>query len=433
MNQLIKKLPFSKKNATYDQAVACYQQGNFKKAIEIFQEMATDPKKGGIYYNLSLFYMKESYLHLGFAYEHLGMYENAIKNFTAALQICNHADIHYQIGLCYCFLEDFERAKQEFGRALEINPNYAASIFLMGFSLVRLRQFHEAVLYFQKAIAFHPHYADYHYLLGSLYGLHRQFDSAQGEFRKSLEINPRYQEAAAKLTLIEESLKGKEDGLNKADVDQKLISEFLKDFAAIPIPMIKTFKGAKQAPEGEDIILQAILFYEKAVQINPKYADLHHTLGMYYAKRGDHARAEASFLQALRINPTYIQALINLALTYQKTGQTDQSILIFLKAVALRPQYPDLHYYLGTLYAEKNDLPAALAEFEKALSLNPHYPECHIALAILYGKQNQPEKAALYWNLYLKDHPDPEFEREIQSCLGQNLSPKEKSSSPDED
>ena len=162
MNKLIKKLPFLRKNTAYDQALECYHQGNFEKAIKVFQKIIANPKKAGIYYNLSLFHIKESYLNLGFAYEHMGMYEEAVKNFAAAAQICNYPDIHYQLGLCYCFLEEFEKAEQELGQALEINPEYISALFLLGFAYVRLHQFSKAVDYFQRALKINPHYPDYH-------------------------------------------------------------------------------------------------------------------------------------------------------------------------------------------------------------------------------------------------------------------------------
>jgi len=103
-------------------------------------------------------------------------------------------------------------------------------------------------------------------------------------------------------------------------------------------------------------------------------------------------------------------------------GETDKSIRTFLEAVALRPHYPDLHYYLGTLYAERNDFSAALKEFEKALAINAHYPECHIALAILHEKQGQKKEALYYWNLYLKNCSNQEWEKEIKCYLRNNFS-----------
>ena len=428
MNQLIKKLPFLSKNSTYDQALEYYHRGNFERAIKVFQKVIANPKKAGVYYNLSLFHIKESYLNLGFAYEHMGMYEEAVKNFASAAQICNYPDIHYQLGLCHCFLEEFEKAEQEFRQALEINPKYTSALFLLGFTYVRLHQLSKAVDCFQGSLKVNPHYPDYHYLLGSVYALQHKYDLAKKQFQQALKINPQYLEAEAKIALIEENQQRKEKGFDNTGLDQKLVDEFYKAFAHIPVTGI--FSKTIHVPQGEDIISDIILFYEKAIQVNPNYADLHHKLGIYYAKKGDHFRAKEAFLQARKINPHFIQAIVNLALTYQQMGETDKSIRTFLEAVALRPHYPDLHYYLGTLHAEKNDFSAALKEFEKALALNAHYPECHIALAILHEKQGQKKEALYYWNLYLKNCSNQEWEKEIKCYLRNNFSfPDQESSS----
>jgi tetratricopeptide (TPR) repeat protein len=266
-----------------------------------------------------------------------------------------------------------------------------------------------------------PLYADYHYLLGSIYGLSHRFDAAIKEFQQSLEINPQYLEAKSGIMLIEENQRHKMDEPHKADLNQKLIDEFSRVFATVPVDTVNAYGHSGPLAEGEDVISHTILFYEKAVQINPNYADLHYHLGLYQAKKGNHRQAIESFLKALQINSRYIQAMVNLALAYSKVGETDKSIQTLLKAVTLYPCYPDLHYYLGNLYAEKGNVSDALEAFEKALRINPNYPECHAALAILHEKQGRKDLSVLYWNLYLKNCPNPEWEEEIRRYLNNNF------------
>ncbi|MEW6380038.1 MAG: tetratricopeptide repeat protein [bacterium] len=424
MNQIVGKFPFLGQNSIYSQALGHYEQGNFEQAIEGFSRIISQPKKAGIFHTFSLFYLKESYLHLGFAYEHLGMYDKAVEHLAAAARISgNYADIHYHLGQCLCSLGEFDRAEQELRRALEINPRYTAAISLLGFTYVKLRRLNEAAECYRKALEINPRYADFYYLLGSIHGLAHRFNAAMKEFQKALEVNPHYREARIKMALIEEcSLSDRGGELRKTDCNQKLLEEFSRVFAAPPIDVSRPLLGPSvQLTEGDDIISNTILFYEKAVLVNPNYADLHYQLGMYYAKKGLHQRAIETFLKSLKINPGYVQAMISLALTYLKAGEIDQSISMILKAIAAQPHYPDLHYYLGTLYAEKGNMPDAVGEFEKALAINPDYPECRAALAMAYEKQGKKEQAALHWNLYLKGHIHTEGEEEMQRYIGRNL------------
>jgi len=421
MNQIIGKLPFLGHNSTYSKAVEHYRQGNFEQAIEGFCKIVSQPQKAGVFYNLSLFYLKESYLQLGFAYEHLGIYKQAAEYFAAAAKISGHyPDIRYHLGLCLCFLEQFDRAKEELSQALKLNPSYTAALALLGFTYVKLHRLSEAAECYRKAIEINPRYADYHYLLGCLYGLWQQLDLAKEEFQLALDINPHYFDAREKIALIEQHCQnGQQD--NPKTGCQNLIDEFSRAFATPPIDIARPFGPAVKLAEGEDVIYKTILFYEKAVQLNPNYADLHYRLGMYYAKKRLNQQAIESFWQALKINPGYIQAMIGLALTYLKTGALDQSIDTLHRAIAAQPHYADLHYYLGTLYAEKGNIEEAVGEFNQALAINPDYPECQAALAMVYEKLGQREQAAHWWNLYLKSYPHLEGREEIRQYIGSQL------------
>lgn len=426
MNQLWKKLPFVRKDCTYEQALEYYQAGDFAQAIAEFQKLTADPKKSGSYYHLALFYIKESYLHLAFAYQHMGRYEEAIKNFTAAAQVYDYPDIYYHTGLCFCLLNEFEKAEENFRKAIELNLHYTAAIFLLGFTLVRVRRLDEAVGYFKQALEDAPQYADYHYFLGSVYGLGHNYDLAKREFQYALEINPHYAEAERKIALIEKVCAEREPGISQAGREHKLMDEFLRDFTLVPVNPTGVPGNTRQISTGMNIIDEAILFYERAVQLHPEYADLHHHLGVYYAKKGNYSKAEESFQKALQGNPHFIQAMIHLALVYQKMGKMDHSIQIFHQAIDLRPQYPDLHYHLGSLYAERDDWAYAQKEFEQALGLNPHYSECHLALAILFEKQDQKNQALQYWRLYLKDCCHPVWREQIQGYLRRTFEPESK-------
>lgn len=414
MNQLLKKFSFLRKNNTYDLALKLYQEGNFREAIKEFSKIISHPEKKSGYYNLSLFYLKESYLELGYALEHLGRYEEAAANFSSAAQISNYPDIYYHLGLCFCFLEEFEKAKQALHQSLEINPNYTCSLFLLGFIYVKLRIFNKAEKCFSQSIKLAPNFADYHYLFGSLKGLQGQLSEARKAFQKSLEINPQFKEAGVKIAFLEKIQK---DEKSSNYLDQEIVNEFFKDFVTVPVTNMGISAKTEQISNEQNILEDIILFYEKAVQINPQYADLHHHLGVYCTKRGDYKKAKKAFLGALRINPHYTQALINLALLYQKEGDIDQSLKTLNEAVFQHPNYPDLHYHLGILYNEKKDFGNACKEFQKALSINPQYSECHLGLAILYETQKQADQAIKYWRLYFKNCPNLEWEKEIKAYL----------------
>ncbi len=64
---------------------------------------------------------------------------------------------------------------------------------------------------------------------------------------------------------------------------------------------------------------QALIYYLKALQIQPDLAVVHNDLGIVYEEFGEWQSAEKFYLSALKIDPNCIQAYTNLALLYETT------------------------------------------------------------------------------------------------------------------
>ena len=58
---------------------------------------------------------------------------------------------------------------------------------------------------------------------------------------------------------------------------------------------------------------EAIESYERALAINPGYAEVHYNLGLLAEKQGQNSQAAASMRRAVEINPKFAQAHIHLA------------------------------------------------------------------------------------------------------------------------
>jgi len=89
-----------------------------------------------------------------------------------------------------------------------------------------------------------------------------------------------------------------------------------------------------QAQQAGDIEL-AIVYYKKAIALDPHYAVPHNDLGIAYETKGLLDKAEQEYLIAIRINPDFAEAHMNLALLYENMNKIDQAIPHFIKRVEL--------------------------------------------------------------------------------------------------
>ncbi len=71
---------------------------------------------------------------------------------------------------------------------------------------------------------------------------------------------------------------------------------------------------------------QVLDFYQRALDFNPRNAEIISRLGNYYGSTGNHAKGAEYFEKALKIEPKNIGLLFNSAIAYANTGRVDKAI-----------------------------------------------------------------------------------------------------------
>jgi len=140
-----------------------------------------------------------------------------------------------------------------------------------------------AVAKYEQALAANPALTNVYVDMGSMYSAQKQYDKAIESYNKFLETQPTNSEV--KIYLADVLLQaGKNDEAQKALADVNL--DTVQDGDAL------YNLGARYYNAGN--MDQAIRFWEKSVQLNPKNSDAHLQLGLAYysAKKMDQAKAE---------------------------------------------------------------------------------------------------------------------------------------------
>src|SRR5262249_16915595 len=126
-----------------------------------------------------------------------------------------------------------------------------------------------------------------------------------------------------------------------------------------------------------------IPLFEKAVELDPGFAQAHAALASSFAKKvfeGDpdgswRSKATAEIEKALALDPNLPQAYLargNLAWTHENSFPHEQAAADFHKAIELNPGYDGAHAALASLYYHVGLLDKALAEYRLALRTDPH-------------------------------------------------------------
>jgi serine/threonine protein kinase/tetratricopeptide (TPR) repeat protein len=142
---------------------------------------------------------------------------------------------------------------------------------------------------------------------------------------------------------------------------------------------------------GRDAMDRAIALFERAVQLDPKYASAWAALGGAYTLKGGFLgmpslleKAIEPLRRALRLNPSLVNAHVWLGSALSGLGKLDEGLASLRMAVTIEPDNADAHQTLARAYwLTKGMVAEGIAELRKALALNPEAGYTHLQLSML--------------------------------------------------
>ncbi len=132
---------------------------------------------------------------------------------------------------------------------------------------------------------------------------------------------------------------------------------------------------------------------DRALMLDPAYADAHNNLGQLYYRQGEWSLAIMAHQQALNRLPQNAIYEYNLGLAYERLGDYAQSVAAYERALALDPLYVKAYNNLGFTYLQQNELAQALTTLQHGLALAPNAPDLQKNLGRVYLQQGNPQAA----------------------------------------
>lgn len=97
----------------------------------------------------------------------------------------------------------------------------------------------------------------------------------------------------------------------------------------------RSYREKGYEAQERDEIDSAIVWYQKAAELDVGYAAPHNDLGILFESKGWLDRAESSYQKALSIDPNYEKAHTNLALLYERKGELEKAAFHWMKRYKL--------------------------------------------------------------------------------------------------
>ncbi len=150
---------------------------------------------------------------------------------------------------------------------------------------------------------------------------------------------------------------------------------------------------------------EALVHFQKALVINPDYAEAHDNLGNALFQMGQADEALVHFQKALVINPDYAEAHNNLGEALRQKGQADEAMTHYQRALIINPDFAEAHYNLGNAFIQKSRVDEAMSHYRTALRLKPDFAEAHKDLGNAFIQKGQAREAVAHYEEAVRINP----------------------------
>ncbi|NCG19779.1 MAG: tetratricopeptide repeat protein [Rhodobacterales bacterium] len=174
--------------------------------------------------------------------------------------------------------------------------------------------------------------------------------------------------------------------------------------------------------------------FERALEIDPAYAEAALRLGMSYEDARRYSQAVDAYQLCLTIDPTHYQAATNIGEALRKNDRYDEAITAYGRALALKPDY--LYALAGRAECMRmlGDYTESLFWFDKALLVGRRHAFAVQGKAAALNAMHHYSEAIVLWEKALEIEPTSAFAREgrlhCQARLTSDEGPPEEVDAP---
>ena len=361
-------------------------EDNLDEAAKLLYDLETlEPLNDQVYIHKATYFSKKD------------MHQEAITALkTALIYTDDEVDVLSQIGMEYLFLEDFETARLNFARCLEVEYDDYSSLYNIIYCFDMLGQHHEAIEYLNTYINENPYCEIAWHQIGRQYYLIENYTDALRSFDYSILIDEHFIGAYLEKAKTLEELQRYQEA-----IDNYMITIDLEEgnsFSYLRIGSCYEQMGNEKAAlkyynitVKEDPLLdkgwlaltnlyvknknyqKALYFINKAIQIdeqNPvywsRYAEINLKLNLF-------EEAARGFRKCIELEDYALDIFTALVDILHFLGDHQDAVEVLLNARKLYKDFAEIEYRLAGLYLEMNHLKRGLHYLKSALNADADY------------------------------------------------------------
>lgn len=139
---------------------------------------------------------------------------------------------------------------------------------------------------------------------------------------------------------------------------------------------------------------EAIETYRQAPQNSAVVAN---KTGIAYHQMQDWNSAKKWYEKAMKLNPQYAEAINNLGTIYYAHRSYRRAVNLYKRALRISPESASIYSNLGTAYFGRKNYKEAFIAYQEALRLDPEVFERHSTQGVLLQERTVEEKAKFHY------------------------------------
>ena len=331
-----------------------------------------------------------------------GRYDDARKEFEAALAKEDDLGSRYKLGVALRRMRGFDEAAAIFDKVAAVDKDYPGLALERGLLFEETGQSERALEMYADALRKAPNDVDMKLRVGSTQVMAGHAKQAEPILREVLRDRPNSGEANH---FLGRALLVKGTNLSEA---MRFLERAVEIDANHAEYWLYVGWGANEA--GQPARAEQVL--KRALDLDKDLGDAYWQRGVLLQKQGATADALMDLQTALERRPSRYEAYATMALCFQDQQKYGEAEEAWRKAIAKDETVPEWHFRLGKLYEQRNDKAGMLVEIQKAIDLaeQPDRPSSGwlfdaYRLVAEASEAANKEKAVKYWHKFMELAP----------------------------
>ncbi|MCX7995568.1 MAG: tetratricopeptide repeat protein [candidate division WOR-3 bacterium] len=251
-------------------------------------------------------------------------------------------------GNAYKLIGQYEKAIEDFNKAIEFAPELELPYFNRGTVYERLGQYDKAIADFTMALNLQPNFAVGYVDRGAVYCRLGEYDKAYNDLIRALQLNPNFAEAYYNLGVLYFNLKN---------------------------------------------YTLAMENYDRAIALDPYLSVAYLSKGDIFVMYGEYEKAIEYYTMVLRMDSLNFDAYYNRAVVFTRIGNLEQALLDYNQAIRFNPNLVHAYNNRGNIYLDIDEVEKAIADYNRAIELDPSYAPAYYNRAVAYYTMGEYDKA----------------------------------------